>query len=295
MAVKVNGPGESYARSLVRAGKINRDGSWSFSAEDGNKLLESDGTIGEEYKKHFLGRDGDEDPETKAAWKYPFSKNGTIYRRGVIAVKSRAAQQGASSIAEAANRLLESIDKKKDAKESLKMTQQMAGKNSDNRDERDDDEDDDEQARAKATDSDDDMSSEKDSKKGRKAKSSDDDEKDEKDDKKACDDLKNSERQRIATIMRSPEAQGRRKLAEYFAYDTAMTPEQALKALAAAPKAAAETKAAPVASASDEPIHIPGFTDQPQTHSSDWDRLLALGESRARALCGKVGDRTASR
>lgn len=55
----------------------------------------------------------------------------------------------------------------------------------------------------------------------------------------ASGDLRQAERQRIASIMNSAEAKGREALAEYFAYDTDWTPETAIAALTKAPKAAA--------------------------------------------------------
>src|SRR4051812_28360345 len=48
-----------------------------------------------------------------------------------------------------------------------------------------------------------------------------------------------AERTRVKAIMSSEHAKGREGLAQHFAFDTAMTPEAAGAALAAAPKAAA--------------------------------------------------------
>src|SRR5262249_12673637 len=112
MAIEVNGAARAFANSLIRSGKINKDGAWSFSAEDGNSLLDSNGEIGADYQKHFLAKDTGEDATTKAAWKFPIAKDSTIYRRGVIAAKSRAAQQGYTAIEAAADALLTAIDKK---------------------------------------------------------------------------------------------------------------------------------------------------------------------------------------
>ncbi len=110
MAIKVNSKGVSHARSLIAAGKIN-EGAWSFSAADGNALL-GDNENWAEYGKWFLAVESEAEENTKGHYKYPFGKRGEIYRRGVIAAKSRAAQQGESAIADAANSLLEAIDKK---------------------------------------------------------------------------------------------------------------------------------------------------------------------------------------
>jgi len=109
MAITVNKKGVAHARALIAAGKIN-EGAWSFSGADGNALLGDDDWA--EYGKWFLAVDSDADEETKDHYKYPFGKAGEIYRRGVIAAKSRAAQQNLTAVAEAADSLLEAIDKK---------------------------------------------------------------------------------------------------------------------------------------------------------------------------------------
>ena len=110
MAITVNAKGVNHAKGLIAAGKIN-EGAWSFSGADGNALL-GDPPKWAEYGKWFLAVDSDADPETKEHYKYPFGKAGEVYRRGIIAAKSRAAQQGSTAVAEAADGLLEAIDKK---------------------------------------------------------------------------------------------------------------------------------------------------------------------------------------
>jgi len=115
MGVKVNSAGNGNARSLIKAGKVDKDSAWSFSAEDGNKLLGASGDDWAEYSKWHLAVDDGEDPKTKAHYKYPFGKNGKVYRSGIIAAKQRAGQQGATDILSAAGKLLDSIDKSKDS------------------------------------------------------------------------------------------------------------------------------------------------------------------------------------
>lgn len=117
MSVKLNKVAKSYAENLIRRGKVDRDSSWEFSTEDGDKLLGPDGDDWERYGKAHLGEDPDEPEDTKAHWKYPVMKNTTVHRHAVIAAKSRAAQQGATAIEEAADALLQMIDAKKDSVE----------------------------------------------------------------------------------------------------------------------------------------------------------------------------------
>lgn len=116
--MKLNSKGVSHARSLISSSKVDRDSAWEFGAEDGNKILGKDNW--DEYSKWFLATDPEADEKTKEHYKYPYGKEGKVYRAGVIAAKQRAAQQGESSIADAADGLLKLIDK--DKKEEKTVT-----------------------------------------------------------------------------------------------------------------------------------------------------------------------------
>ena len=106
----VNGPGKLNALHLVQEGKVDRDSAWSFSADDGDKIL-GEPADWSAYAKWFLGLDSAAGKETKDYYKYPFGKDGKVYRSGIIAVKDRAAQQGESEIETAAGHILDEIDK----------------------------------------------------------------------------------------------------------------------------------------------------------------------------------------
>lgn len=114
MAYKLNEKGVSNAEKLIKAGKVDKDSSWSFSAEDGNAILGDNDWA--EYSKWFLAVDPEATDETKAKYHYPYGKNGKVYRSGVIAVKQRAAQQGEDDVEKAASDLLDEIDKDKGKK-----------------------------------------------------------------------------------------------------------------------------------------------------------------------------------
>ena len=105
--------GESYAHSLIAAGKVDRNAPWSFSADDGNALLGRGGDDWDSYSKAHLGLDRAASDKTKARYKYPVSKGGKLYRSGVIAAKQRASQQNDSAVEKAASALLTEIDKPK--------------------------------------------------------------------------------------------------------------------------------------------------------------------------------------
>ena len=112
MSVSLNGVGKSHAIALVNSGKVDKESSWSMSADDENKLLGDNDWAA--YSKWFLGIDASADKETKARYKYPFGKGGKVYRSALIAIKQRGAQQGADSLVAVASSLLEKIDGKKE-------------------------------------------------------------------------------------------------------------------------------------------------------------------------------------
>lgn len=102
------------AKSLIEDGKVNLNGAWSFSAADGNKLLGKNGDDWAAYALWHLVEDTDAEDNTKARFKYPYGKNGEVYRRALIAIKSRATQQNLADVSSKADELLKLIDSKHD-------------------------------------------------------------------------------------------------------------------------------------------------------------------------------------
>lgn len=127
-ALSSKGEGAGIAR--IAAGDVDKTSDWSFSAEDGTKLLGSGGDDWTSYGKWFLGTDPDADPKTKAHYKYPFGKDGKVFRSGLIAIRSRAAQQSESAIFDAAGRMIDKIDGSKcySGAKALSMREQMWSK-----------------------------------------------------------------------------------------------------------------------------------------------------------------------
>lgn len=107
--VRLNRPGFDHALSLIRAGKVDLESPWSISAEDENALLGDPPDWGA-YAKWFLAEDTGQTDQTKARWKYPFGKEGKVYRSALTAIRQRAGQQGAEAILDAAGKLLAAID-----------------------------------------------------------------------------------------------------------------------------------------------------------------------------------------
>jgi len=123
---KLNSKGYDNAKSLVEGDNINKDSDWSFSSEDGNALLGEDGDDWENYAKWFLLENEDANEDTKERYKFPFGKEGKIYRSSLSAIRQRASQFGYDDVFEAAGKLIDMIDKdEKEEIEYAKLTTSM--------------------------------------------------------------------------------------------------------------------------------------------------------------------------
>jgi len=125
---RLNSKGYDYATTLVEGDNINKDSDWSFSTEDGNALLGEDGDDWENYAKWFLLENEDASEETKDRYKFPFGKDGKIYRSALSAIRQRSGQFGYDDVFEAAGKLIEMIEKEdEDELESAysKLTKSM--------------------------------------------------------------------------------------------------------------------------------------------------------------------------
>lgn len=122
---KLNQKGYDHAKSLIEDDKIDKNSKWSFSSEDGNALLGEDGDDWDNYSKWFLLTNEEANPETKDRYKFPFGKEGKVYRSALTAVRQRAGQFGYDDVFEAAGKLIEIIDNKdKDAQDSIQNQEQ---------------------------------------------------------------------------------------------------------------------------------------------------------------------------
>jgi HK97 family phage prohead protease len=111
----LNLDGESHAHSMIAAGHVDKTSDWSFSANDGDKLLGASGDDWANYGHFHLGIDRAASENTKARFKYPFGKGGTLYRSALEAIRQRAGQQNDNAIETAAGKLLEAVDAMKAA------------------------------------------------------------------------------------------------------------------------------------------------------------------------------------
>jgi uncharacterized protein YfcZ (UPF0381/DUF406 family) len=79
-----------------------------MTPEDENAIL-GDGNW-KEYAKWFLAVDDEANEETKAHYKFPFGKNGQVFRSALIAIRQRAGQFGYQDVFDEAGKLLAKIE-----------------------------------------------------------------------------------------------------------------------------------------------------------------------------------------
>jgi len=115
MTISVNSVGKTHAKSLIASGDVDTSTAWDFTAADGNALLGASGDDWANYAKMFLAVDSSVADTVKEHYKYPFGKNGKVYRSGLIAIRQRAGQQNETDIYDAAGALIDLIDAKRSA------------------------------------------------------------------------------------------------------------------------------------------------------------------------------------
>lgn len=110
--MKLNREAVKHAKSLIRDNKVVKNSDWSErqpSPDVENKFLDKHDW--DEYAQWHLGLDEDENEETKGHYGFPYGDFKKVYRDGVIAAKQRAAQNDYSDIENAADELLQMIDR----------------------------------------------------------------------------------------------------------------------------------------------------------------------------------------
>ena len=114
MAIKVRQKSVDYIKNLISRGQVDSESSWSFEADDENRLIEEKGW--DVFMNVHIAYDDEGNEDAKDTYKFPVAKlkgdEVTVFRYGVIAAKQRAAQQGYDNVFEAASSLLEMIDEK---------------------------------------------------------------------------------------------------------------------------------------------------------------------------------------
>ncbi|HEX8329731.1 MAG TPA: hypothetical protein VF629_19495 [Hymenobacter sp.] len=113
MSISLNPQAVAYARRLIQDGKLKNDqGQWGEhnpdTAEE-NAFLEKHEM--EEYANWHLGLDMSKGEDTKGRYHFPYGDFRTVHRDGLIAAKERAAQQGYTDVENAADELLQLLEK----------------------------------------------------------------------------------------------------------------------------------------------------------------------------------------
>lgn len=116
-SIKVCDAGLLHAKELIVAGKIDATSKWAFSADDAEKINKDNDW--EEYAKWNLAVDESVNEQTKDYFKYPFGKEGKVYRSALRAIASRASQADLQELSETATELLDLLDRKKNQEKNM--------------------------------------------------------------------------------------------------------------------------------------------------------------------------------
>jgi hypothetical protein len=108
----LNLAGESYAHSLIAAGKVDRSSAWSFDVADGNALLGKNGDDWENGSRHHLGLDRSANDKTKAL---QVSQGQSTLSLGPDRGQAARRAAGDSAIEKVVGELIDLIDKAKSA------------------------------------------------------------------------------------------------------------------------------------------------------------------------------------
>ena len=106
------GMGASMANceKLIKAGSTDTTSPWTFSAADGDKMLGPNGDDWANYKKWHAVEDTDQPAKTKARFKYPYGKDGKVFRSALRSIASRAAAQDLQDVSDWASSMLKMMD-----------------------------------------------------------------------------------------------------------------------------------------------------------------------------------------
>lgn len=103
------------AEKLIAKGAVNITDAWTFDDNDRQALL---GTPNDwpGFAGWHLGCQANSSKNKTTAWGYPIGKDGQVYRSAVRAAQLQAFKQGDVGVAQAANKLLDGLDKKEPAR-----------------------------------------------------------------------------------------------------------------------------------------------------------------------------------
>lgn len=111
-ADKIMSASKSNAAKLIKSGDVNTTDAWTFTAAEQDKMLGTNGDDWATYKLWHLVQDDAEPQNTKARFKYPYGKNGKVYRSALRSIASRAAQNNLQELSDWASAMIKQIDAK---------------------------------------------------------------------------------------------------------------------------------------------------------------------------------------
>ncbi len=112
MSVKVNQAALAYAQQLIDEGHYAINTVWNRNEPTPNQENQFlDGHSWDEYAQWYLAVETDDQPDTKARYKFPVGDFRNLHRSGVIAAKQRAGQQHYAEVEQAADELLDLFDR----------------------------------------------------------------------------------------------------------------------------------------------------------------------------------------
>jgi hypothetical protein len=113
MSISLNPQAVIFARRLIMDGKIKNDeGHWGDHNPDAaqeNAFIQKHEM--DDYGNWHLGLDMSKGEDTKGRYRFPYGDFKTVHRDGLIAAKERAAQQGYRDIENAADELLQELER----------------------------------------------------------------------------------------------------------------------------------------------------------------------------------------
>ena len=111
---QVNEAGVAHARELIDAGRYDDTTEWSRaapSAAEENEEREDEGQEG--YGEWHLAVDPDKGEGTKGRYRFPYGDFSKVNRAALIHAKQRASQNDHPGIEQAADDLLQRLDRKR--------------------------------------------------------------------------------------------------------------------------------------------------------------------------------------
>ena len=111
---RVNKAGVATARKLIDAGSYDATTEWSDAAPSTDRENSQIGTRGYDgYGEWHLAIDDDATEHTKGRFRFPYGDFQKVNRAALIHSKQRAKQNNHDEIADAADELLEHLDRKR--------------------------------------------------------------------------------------------------------------------------------------------------------------------------------------